>query len=156
MLILKRVTFCQNALLLVIFYSQFFFSAKCDQIRENKSELQLTDKVIAQQTKKDKKSDTVSSIKVTFIEFGSLKCIPCKMMQPVMKEVEEKYGNQVNVIFYDVWTKDGKLMAPKYELRTIPMQVFLDKDGNEYFRHNGYFSIEEVVKILEIKGVDVK
>jgi thiol-disulfide isomerase/thioredoxin len=30
--------------------------------------------------------------KVTFIELGSVNCIPCKQMQPVMKSIEEKYG----------------------------------------------------------------
>lgn len=151
---IKSVKSYQNALVLVLFCSQFFFSARCNQRQENKSELQPTEKVVPQQTENDKKSDTVSNTKVTFIEFGSLNCVPCKMMQVVMKEVEEKYGNQVKVIFYDVWTKEGKLMAPKYELRTIPMQVFLDKDGKEYFRHKGYFSTEEVVNILKIKGVE--
>jgi thioredoxin 1 len=29
---------------------------------------------------------------VTFVEFGSVKCIPCRQMQPVMKAIEEKYG----------------------------------------------------------------
>ena len=41
--------------------------------------------------------------KVTFVELGSVNCIPCKQMQPIMKSVEEKYGDQVKVIFYDVW-----------------------------------------------------
>ena len=29
--------------------------------------------------------------KVTFVELGSVNCIPCKQMQPVMKAIEEKY-----------------------------------------------------------------
>lgn len=29
--------------------------------------------------------------KITFIELGSVKCIPCKMMQPVMEEIELTY-----------------------------------------------------------------
>ena len=41
--------------------------------------------------------------KVTFVELGSVNCIPCKKMQPVMKAIEEKYGEQISVIFYDVW-----------------------------------------------------
>lgn len=45
---------------------------------------------------------------VTFVELGSVNCIPCRMMQPVMKSVEEKYGNQIKIVFHDVWTpKDG-------------------------------------------------
>jgi len=31
--------------------------------------------------------------------------------------------------------------------------VFLDKDGKEFFRYEGYFSEEEVVKVLNTKGV---
>ena len=54
------------------------------------------------------KKKTETKFKVTFIELGSVRCIPCKKMQPVIKSIEEKYSKQVNVIFYDVWTPDGK------------------------------------------------
>ncbi len=40
---------------------------------------------------------------ITFVELGSVKCVPCRMMQPVMKNIEKKYGAQVKVIFYDIW-----------------------------------------------------
>ena len=43
---------------------------------------------------------------VTFVELGSVNCIPCRMMQPVMKAIEEKYGPQIKVVFYDVWTRE--------------------------------------------------
>lgn len=46
--------------------------------------------------------------KATFIELGSVRCIPCKKMQPIVKSIEEKYRDQVKVIFYDVWTPEGK------------------------------------------------
>lgn len=73
--------------------------------------------------------------KVTSIELGSVNCIPCKAMQPVMKAVEEKYGEQVKVIFYDVWTKEQKKFAEKYKVKLIPTQVFLDENGKEFHRH---------------------
>jgi thioredoxin 1 len=91
--------------------------------------------------------------KVTFIELGSVRCIPCKMMQPVMKSVEEKYGFQVRVVFYDVWTEAGAPYGQKYGISAIPTQVFLDKEGNEYFRHEGFFPEEELFKVLNQKGV---
>ncbi len=90
---------------------------------------------------------------VTFIELGSVNCVPCKMMQPVMKKIEEKYGEQVKIIFYDVWTKEGQPYGQQYGIRAIPTQVFLDKDGVEYYRHEGYFPFEELEKILKMKGV---
>ncbi|MEI7942182.1 MAG: thioredoxin family protein [Candidatus Riflemargulisbacteria bacterium] len=91
--------------------------------------------------------------KVTFIELGSVNCVPCKMMQPVMKQVEEKYRGQVKVVFYDVWTNIGRPFGQVYGIRVIPTQVFLDASGKEYFRHEGFFPYEELVKVLEQQGI---
>ncbi len=93
------------------------------------------------------------NIKVTFIELGSVNCVPCRMMQKVMHQIEEKYGDQVKIIFYDVWTAEGKPYAKKYGIRAIPTQVFLDKNGNEYFRHVGFYPFDAVEEILKKQGV---
>ena len=92
--------------------------------------------------------------KVTFIELGSVRCIPCQKMQPVMKSIEEKYAGQVKVIFHDVWTSEGKSYADKYKINLIPTQVFLDENGKEYYRHQGYFPEEELIEVLKQKGVE--
>jgi len=92
-------------------------------------------------------------VKVTFIELGSVRCIPCKKMQKVMASVEKKYPKQVEVIFYDVWTKEQKHFADDYDIDLIPTQVFLDSNGKEYFRHEGYFPEEDLLKILKKGGV---
>jgi thioredoxin 1 len=94
-----------------------------------------------------------ADIKVTFIELGSVNCIPCKMMQPVMKQIEDKYGDQVKVVFYDVWTEKGQPYGQKYGIRVIPTQVLLNSTGKEYFRHEGFFPFEEVEKMLKKGGV---
>ena len=91
--------------------------------------------------------------KVTFVELGSVKCIPCKMMQPIMKEIEQEYAGQVKVLFHDVWRPEGRPYAGVYKVRVIPTQVFLDERGEEYFRHEGFFAKEDLVKILQRKGV---
>ena len=90
---------------------------------------------------------------VTFIELGSVNCIPCKMMQPVMKNIQKKYGSQVKVIFYDVQTQEQKPYAEKYGIKLIPTQIFLDKNGKEFIRHEGFYPEAEVDKILQSKGV---
>ena len=109
-----------------------------------------TQKNSTTQKKEEKNS---SSIKVTFIELGSVRCIPCKKMQPIMEEIKKEYKGQVKVIFYDVWTNEGRPYAYKYKIRLIPTQVFLDKDGKEYYRHEGFFPEDELVKVLKQKGV---
>jgi thioredoxin 1 len=101
----------------------------------------------------DREAGAQSKPTVTFIELGSVNCLPCKQMQPVMKKVEQKYGAQVKVVFYDVWTDKDKAMAYKYKIRAIPTQVFLSADGKEYSRHEGYFPFEELEKVLKQKGV---
>ena len=93
--------------------------------------------------------------KVTFIELGSVRCIPCQQMQPVMKSIEAKYGKDVKVDFHDVWTDAGKPFGVKYGIEAIPTQVFLDETGKEYYRHVGFFPEEELVKILQMKGVKI-
>ena len=91
--------------------------------------------------------------KITFVELGSVNCIPCKAMQPVIKSVEEKYGDQIKIIFYDVWKPDQKKYAQEYKIKLIPTQVFLDKDGKEIFRHEGFFPEKEIDKLLQNFGL---
>ncbi len=93
------------------------------------------------------------NIKVTFVELGSVKCIPCKMMQPVMDEIEKEYAGQVKVVFYDVWAPEGEPYAKQYGIQGIPTQVFLDKAGKEFHRHTGYYPKEEIEKVLKTQGV---
>ena len=93
--------------------------------------------------------------KVTFVELGSVNCIPCKKMQPVMKAIEEKYGEQISVVFYDVWKEEQKKYAGQYKIKLIPTQVFLDENGKEFFSHEGFFAESEIDKILAKRGLRV-
>lgn len=94
--------------------------------------------------------------KVTFVELGSVNCIPCKQMQPIMKSIEAKYGEQVKVIFYDVWKDDQKKYAQQYGIKLIPTQVFLDENGKEFFRHEGFYPEAEIDKLLKTEGLKPK
>ena len=125
---------------MALFISLLFLSASCNSQPKPSDSEKLTD-------------NNDIKYKVTFIELGSVRCIPCQQMQPVMKSIREKYGTQVNVVFHDVWTEAGAPYGQKYGIQAIPTQVFLDENGQEYFRHVGYFSEEELVKVLNRKGV---
>ena len=90
---------------------------------------------------------------VTFVELGSVKCIPCRQMQPVMKAIETKYKGQVKVVFHDVWKDDQREYAEKYEIQVIPTQVFLNRDGREFFRHEGFLPEGEIDSLLQRRGL---
>ncbi len=97
----------------------------------------------------------VSKPLVTFIELGSVKCIPCKQMQPVMASIEKKYAKQIKVVFYDVWKTEQAQYAEQYGVKLIPTQVFLDNEGKEFFRHEGFFPEVEIDKLLQKRGLKI-
>lgn len=90
--------------------------------------------------------------KIEFVELGSVNCIPCKKMQPVMKSIEEKYNGLVKVTFHDVWKDEAP--AKKYGIDLIPTQVFLDDKGKEIMRHEGFYPEEEIDKFLQSQGIN--
>lgn len=93
--------------------------------------------------------------KITFIELGSVNCIPCKKMQPIMKSLEKKYGEQLKVIFYDVWSKEHKDKSAKYGIKLIPTQIFFDDRGQEIFRHEGFYPEKDIDKLLKSNGLEI-
>lgn len=107
---------------------------------------------VVPQSKQPKQQHAVRP-KITFIELGSVNCIPCKKMQPVMKSIEQNYAGDVKVVFYDVWTEEQKPFAKQYGIRLIPTQVFLDENGKEFFRHEGFYPEEEIRTLFKQRGV---
>lgn len=90
---------------------------------------------------------------ITFVELGSVNCIPCKAMQPVMKSIETKYEGQVEVIFHDV--REDRSIGQKFGIRLIPTQVFLDSSGQEIMRHQGFFPEKDIDRFLQEQGLHI-
>lgn len=103
---------------------------------------------ITAQKKTATKQESKDDYQITFVELGSVNCIPCKKMQPIMSSIEKKYEGKVKVKFYDVWKADQKKYAEQYKIRLIPTQVFLDSKRNEIARHEGFFPEAEIEKIF--------
>ncbi len=74
-------------------------------------------------------------------------------MQPVMKSIEQKYGDQLKVVFYDVWKQEQARFAQVYSIRLIPTQVFLDQEGKEVLRHEGFFPEKDIDAFLQSRGL---
>jgi len=72
-------------------------------------------------------------------------------MVPVLESLKEKYKDKLRVSFIDVREEGEKAQEAKIEL--IPTQIFYDSEGKEVFRHQGFFSEEEIVKVIEEKGL---
>jgi thioredoxin 1 len=88
---------------------------------------------------------------VTMVDIGAKKCIPCKMMAPIMEELEREYKGKAAIIFIDVWVDPPQ--ARRFGTRSIPTQIFYNQDGKEVMRHEGFMDKKAIVAELEKLGV---
>ncbi len=86
------------------------------------------------------------------VDLGAGKCIPCKMMAPILESLKTEYAGKFEVIFIDVW--ENQKEAQKYNIRMIPTQIFFDASGKEVFRHEGFFSKEDILAKWKELGFD--
>ena len=88
------------------------------------------------------------------VDLGAGKCIPCKMMKPILDGLREEYKGRFEVIFIDVWENPNE--AKKYSINLIPTQIFFDANGKELFRHEGFFSKEDILGKWKELGIEFK
>jgi len=89
---------------------------------------------------------------VTMVDLGAGKCIPCKMMEPILAKLEKDYEGRAAIVFIDI--RDRTEEAERFDIRSIPTQIFFDKDGNEVYRHRGFMSEQAIVEQLKKMGVE--
>lgn len=77
------------------------------------------------------------------LDLGAGKCIPCRRMMPILAELEETFAGALEVEFIDVWENPDA--AKPWGVRLIPTQIFLDPQGRELFRHEGFFAREDIL-----------
>jgi len=80
----------------------------------------------------------------TLLEFGSTGCIVCKKMEPVLEEMRKLETPKVNVVFLNIMHPENLLMMKYFGISAVPMQILLDKQGKEFFRHYGFISAERL------------
>ena len=87
------------------------------------------------------------------VELGASKCIPCIQMAPILTELKAEYAGQFQVDSIDVWKNPAA--AQEHGIQMIPTQIFFDAEGNERFRHVGFFSKEDILTTWKELGVDL-
>jgi len=90
--------------------------------------------------------------KVTMVDLGAKKCIPCKMMAPIMEKLEKAYEGKAQIVFIDVW--ENRDQAPRFGIRAIPTQIFFNENGEEVWRHEGFLEEQTIVDRLTEMGVE--
>lgn len=100
------------------------------------------------------KAAPVAGVKLPkLIDLGADKCIPCKMMAPILEGLKKEYAGRMDVEFLDVWKNPE--VGQKYGIEVIPTQIFFDASGKELFRHTGFFGKEDILGKWKELGVDL-
>lgn len=85
------------------------------------------------------------------LDFGRGFCIPCKMMAPILKELQKAYEGRAAIEIIDIGDQPNR--AEDYGIRAIPTQIFIDAKGKEVFRHEGFMPKEDIEAKLKEMGV---
>ena len=93
----------------------------------------------------------LQSGKPILVDFGANNCPPCRLLRPVLKEINKEYSAKAHVLVIDVY-KYQKL-AQEFKVVFIPTLVFFDPKGKEVFRHVGVLEKEKIVSKLKEIGM---
>lgn len=129
--------------------------AASQELRTTEAGEDIPQSVASERVKSTDKAslDAVQKAKLPrLIDLGADKCIPCKMMAPILEELKSEYAGKFEVVFIDVWKDPEK--GREYGIRVIPTQIFYDANGEEFFRHVGFFSKEDILKSFSEKGIN--
>jgi len=87
------------------------------------------------------------------VDLGAGKCIPCKMMKPILDDLKATCAETFKTEFIDVW--ENPEAGKQYGVNMIPTQIFYGADGKELFRHEGFYSKDDILGKWKELGVEV-
>jgi len=96
--------------------------------------------------------EALKSGKPTVLDLGASSCVPCKMMKPIFAELEQEYKGKANILLLEIY--EYKALANKYKVMVIPTQIFFDRDGSQFWRHEGFLSKNEIIEKLKEMGAE--
>lgn len=88
--------------------------------------------------------------KPSLVDFGAKGCIPCDKLAPILEAMKTKYDGKANVLF--ISAREQQILAARYGIQSIPVQILFDASGKEVFRHTGFWPQEELEKKLAELG----
>jgi thioredoxin 1 len=84
------------------------------------------------------------------VDFGSNKCIPCRQIRPILKDVAKEFSGKAHVLIIDVFQYQE--LARQHRIHLIPTLVFFDAQGKETFRRSGVWDKASIARKLKEAG----
>lgn len=83
---------------------------------------------------------------IMLIDFMAEWCGPCKMQDPIIEKLKEKFDGKIE--FKKVDIDENSELADKYKIRAVPTLI-IEKDGNVLQRYIGVTSLKTLERDIE-------
>jgi|GEM_PF-330137 len=91
-------------------------------------------------------SSFVKRHSIVVVDFWADWCMPCKVLQPTLNQLAEKYADKIKVAKLDV--DRNRRISAQYQVQNIPTVIFFVR-GKEVHREIGVKTLKQFEKILE-------
>ncbi|MCF7819906.1 MAG: thioredoxin family protein [Candidatus Pacebacteria bacterium] len=80
------------------------------------------------------------------LKIGAIWCAECLTMKPMWEEIAKEVP-ELQSEYFDA--DENEELLKKYDVKEIPVFIFLDKEGEEMFRLKGLQNKEELIKAVK-------
>ncbi len=90
--------------------------------------------------------NTIQSPRPTLVDFFATWCGPCKMMHPILDELDHKLAGKAHIIKIDVDSRQS--LAADYNIRSVPTLIIF-KNGSPVWRASGVQSADSLFLAIQ-------
>lgn len=91
-------------------------------------------------------SQVLQSASLVLVDFTAVWCGPCKMLEPILKELADLWVDKVHIVKVDV--DQNPELAMQYNVMGVPT-LMLFREGKVLERVTGYQPKERLMKVLQ-------
>lgn len=90
--------------------------------------------------------ELVYTSKAAIVDFWATWCGPCRQLQPVLEDLEEEFGDQINIFKYNV--DENHEISSEFGIRAIPSILFF-KNGKLVETKIGFINKNNFKSLIE-------
>lgn len=99
---------------------------------------------------KETYNDIINGSTPVLVDFSAEWCGPCKMMAPILKELNGMLGNAVRILKIDV--DRNPQLAAQHNISGVPTLILFQK-GKILWRQSGVMPANQLVKVIREHAV---